>query len=235
MRTYTTLLALLVVAAAAPSGTYTGSKSILGVTVNGSIKIDDDTHFDLGITGAATINCPSEEYALSGSDISLPNAQTSGDCVHDQLASNKVTLESLSYDSGADSITVNVKKSIAKISLTLTKGGLANSAAVNPDPPVGTFCGSIPLIIKENITVRADQTFDYYNDVSVAKVHVGCTGEKYAWDGSGSMDISAALADPNDCLTKSTASDKKSVPTFNWDGKIISSKNGYGTLKMKPC
>ena len=123
-----TLLALLAVAAAAPSGTYTGSKSILGVTVNGSIKIDDDTHFDLGITGAATINCASEEYALSGSDISLPNAQTSGDCVHDQLASNKVSLESLSYDSGADSITVNVKKSIVKISITLKKGGFDNDA-----------------------------------------------------------------------------------------------------------
>ena len=123
------ILALaLALATAAPSGTYTGTKSILGVTVNGNIKIDDDTHFDLGITGAATITCTNEVYALSGSDISLPNAQTAGDCVHDQLASNKVTLESLTYDSGADSITVIVKKSIAKVSLTLTKGGFDNDA-----------------------------------------------------------------------------------------------------------
>ena len=109
------------------------------------------------------------------------------------------------------------------------------STAVNLDPPTGTFCGSLIGIIKENMTVRADNTFDYFNDVSIAKVHVACTGEKFAWDGSGSMDISAALADPNDCLTKSTASDKKSVPSFSWDGKDIASKNGYGTIKMKPC
>ena len=103
------------------------------------------------------------------------------------------------------------------------------------DPPSGTFCGSLIGIIKENMTVHGDGTFDYFNDVSIAKVHVACTGEKFVWDGSGTMDISANLADPNDCLTKSTASDKKSVPSFSWDGSKIASKNGYGTIKMKPC
>eukprot|EP00937_MAST-01D_sp_MAST-1D-sp2_P006071 g6071.t1 len=108
-------------------------------------------------------------------------------------------------------------------------------ALLKLDPPVGTFCGKIPLIITENITVRADNTFDYFNDVSVAKIHVACAGEKYKWDGSGSMDISAALADPSDCLSKSTSGTPKAVPTFSWDGSVISSKNGYVTLKMKPC
>ena len=104
-------------------------------------------------------------------------------------------------------------------------------------PPAGTFCGSLLGIIKENVTFYPDgASYDYFNDINIAKTHVACTGEKYSWDGAtGAIDISAALADPSDCMAKSTAGAPKSVPTFSWDGSAVSSKNGYGTLKMKPC
>ena len=122
-------------------------------------------------------------------------------------------------------------RAAAFLSLALAPS-VVTLASPQLDPPVGTFCASIPFIIKENITVRADHTFDYFNDVNVAKVHVACRNETYKWDGSGSMDISALLANPNDCITKATSADPKSVPTLTWDGTHVVSKNGYGSLKM---
>ena len=114
----------------------------------------------------------------------------------------------------------------------LSLATVVTQASPQLDPPVGTFCASVPFIIKENITVRPDHTFDYFNDVGVAHVHVACRNETYKWDGSGSMDISALLANPNDCITKATSGEPKSVPTLSWDGTNVISKNGYGTLKM---
>ena len=57
--------------------------------------------------------------------------------------------------------------------ITFNKFKQSSIAAVNLDPPTGTFCGSLIGIIKENMTVRADNTFDYFNDVSrnAKKVH----------------------------------------------------------------
>ena len=76
-------------------------------------------------------------------------------------------------------------------------------------PPEGLFCGNLIGIIKENITVNSDSTFDYHNTVSVAKIHVDCMGEKFVMDANGTMDISKNLADPTDCLAKAAASDPK--------------------------
>ena len=113
---------------------------------------------------------------------------------------------------------------------------LSAALGVNLDPPSGTFCGSLLGIIKENATFYPDgATFDYYNEVKIAKIQVACQNEKYVWDGSGTIDISADLKNSSDCMAQATAADPKSSPTFKWDGKVIASKNAYGTLKMKPC
>ena len=113
--------------AQAPSGSYAGSKNILGVTINGNIKIDSATAFDLGITGAATINCASEAYTYADGKVDVTNQGTSGDCVHDALKKNGIELKSIEYDAGKDEITVNVKKSIIGISLTLKHDAVAPS------------------------------------------------------------------------------------------------------------
>lgn len=124
----TALFAAFCVACAsaqAPSGSYAGSKDILGVTINGNIKIDSATAFDLGITGAATINCANEAYTYADGKVDVTNQGTSGDCVHDALKKNGIELKSIEYDAGKDEITVNVKKSIIGISLTLKHDAVA--------------------------------------------------------------------------------------------------------------
>ena len=43
-----------------------------------------------------------------------------GDCTHDALAENKITLDAIIYDSGTNSLDVTVKYSIAKIDIKPT-------------------------------------------------------------------------------------------------------------------
>merc|ERR1711871_1739371 len=156
--------------------------TILGLDINGSIKIDDLAsgagHFDLGITGAATITCSAEAFTLSGSTITVPGVDTAGDCAHDQLDKAKVSLESISYDSGADTITVNVKKSIVKVSLVLAKGGFVN-------PPLDRVLQVIP-------TFAAPADACSYTDQTTCDGDSGCTWCKCA-------------ALPSRCWTKSDA------------------------------
>ena len=120
---YTVKETLFLTAAAAPSGTYTGSKSVFGKSITATLKIDGATTFDLGITGAATLSCANEAYSYSAgsSSLQLPNIAKTGDCIHDALAKQSASIKSITYDAGADTISVTVKKSFLSLVLVLTK------------------------------------------------------------------------------------------------------------------
>merc|ERR1712166_311470 len=111
-----------------PSGTYTGTTSEFGAHVKATLTIIDTktVHIDVEVTGITTVsvNCPTEAYTISGSTITLTNKDTAGDCLHDDLAKDTVTLNSVSYDTSSDSITIKVHK-ILNISVKLTKGSSA--------------------------------------------------------------------------------------------------------------
>lgn len=110
---------------AAPSGTYTGTTSELGAHVKATITINDGktAHIDVEVTGITTVsvNCPTEAYAMSGTTVNLPNKDSPGDCLHDDLQKDTVTLNSVTYDSSNDSITISVHK-ILNVKVKLTKG-----------------------------------------------------------------------------------------------------------------
>ena len=111
----------------------------------------------------------------------------------------------------------------------------AASADITNGPPTGLFCGKLPFIIKENMTVYGNSTFDYHNDVMVAKIHIDCFGEKFEWDSANNdFNLTAIQKDPTDCLAKASATYKTGFPSFTFDGTNIVSKNKYGKLKMKP-
>lgn len=95
--------------ATALSGEYQGSKSVLGVTATLDIKIDSDSTADISFSGPLSLTCNSEAYQLQNSQLTFPNADVSGDCLHDDLASNNVKIKSASYDSTVDVITLNVQ------------------------------------------------------------------------------------------------------------------------------
>ena len=109
------------VSAASPSGTYKGSKSVLGQNVDATVTIVDGSHMNLEIEGPISLKCDGEQYTLSGSSITLPTAGTAGDCIHDALAAHGGSINSITYDSSADSIDVKVKVlNFLSVDLTLT-------------------------------------------------------------------------------------------------------------------
>ena len=112
----------------------------------------------------------------------------------------------------------------------------ANALAASNGAPQGLFCGKVPFIIKENMTVYDNGTFDYHNDVMIKKISINCLREKFVWDSANnSFNLTANANDPSDCLTKASATYNTGFPTFTFDGTNIVSKNHYGTLKMKPA
>ena len=112
----------------APSGTYHGSKSVLGIKAAGTITIDDTTHADLQIktTGLVSVNiqCPKEEYFLSGNgQVTLPTFK-SGDCVYDALKKYHIKLKGIFYDDKKDTITLSVHAAILNLKIVLSHNGV---------------------------------------------------------------------------------------------------------------
>lgn len=102
-----------------PSGKYNGSKTVFGETIGASVSFRDRNTLDFEITGAFALNCAGEPYLLSGNEIVLSDIDEIGDCAHDALVDNGVTLTDILYDETKNQITVSVKYSVAKIDLVL--------------------------------------------------------------------------------------------------------------------
>ena len=103
-----------------PSGSYCGSKTVLGETIGAIVSFHDARFLDFTISGDIALDCPNEAYSLSGSDIVLRDIGVAGDCAHDALADNKITLNHITYDSASNTIDVAVKYSIMQLSIPLS-------------------------------------------------------------------------------------------------------------------
>ena len=118
MRIYD-LVASILTLGQSPVGKYCGSKTVFGETINGVVNFKTSDMLDFAISGDFTINCADEYYSLSGSQVVLRDIGVAGDCTHDALADNKITLDAITYDSAANTLDVAVKYSIAKIDILL--------------------------------------------------------------------------------------------------------------------
>ncbi len=117
---FSDIFAVLYALYSSPAGTYCGSKTVFGETINGEVRFKSPELLDFAISGDFTINCSDEYYALDGSKIILRDIGVVGDCTHDALADNKIALDSITYDSSTNQIDVSVKYSIAKINILLS-------------------------------------------------------------------------------------------------------------------
>eukprot|EP00656_Telonema_subtile_P019333 TRINITY_DN205_c0_g2_i1.p1 TRINITY_DN205_c0_g2~~TRINITY_DN205_c0_g2_i1.p1 ORF type:complete len:506 (-),score=142.72 TRINITY_DN205_c0_g2_i1:22-1539(-) len=197
-------------AATAPSGVYKGSTKEFGVTVDATITIDDTSHADIVVaaSGLTTVNidCKKEAYTIDSSGaITLAGASTTGDCVHDSLQKYTVDLNSVTYDSGSDSIALSVHK-ILNIKVTLSKNGLTMEeipAPVVVAAPSGVYKGSTKEF---GVTVDATITIDdtSHADIVVAAsglttVNIDCKKEAYTIDSSGAITLAGAST-TGDCV-----------------------------------
>jgi C1A family cysteine protease len=116
------MLAALSLASSALTGEYSGSKTILGQSINAKLTIKSDSAVDIDITGVAAVACADEPYSYDGAAaINLPNKDVAGDCVHDNLADAGAEIKSISYDTSKDEITVEAKYSFVTVSVVLNK------------------------------------------------------------------------------------------------------------------
>ncbi len=135
-------------ASTVPSGFYSGSKSLFGETINAVVNLKTSTTLDFGISGDISLDCKDEAYTVSGSNVLMTNIGVAGDCAHDALTDNKITLKSIVYDSAADKITVSVKYSIANVDIVLTKAILVTDSdadCVDEYKLDGNECGDLCL------------------------------------------------------------------------------------------
>ena len=120
-----------------PTGSYAGSKTIAGQTVQCNVNVIDENTMDLSIGGIISLTCPEEAYHMTGDSIFVDGASTAGNCVHDALADNKVTLKSIVFTESSDQIVVSVKYSVMNIDIILTKGGLVLPMVTLAATPTG--------------------------------------------------------------------------------------------------
>ncbi len=106
--------------ATSPNGSYCGSKSVLGETVSAVVSFQDTQVLDFAISGDFVLDCRDETYSVSGSEIFLRDIDLDGDCVHDAMTDNHITLNHITYDSYANSINVAVGYSRLQLNIPLT-------------------------------------------------------------------------------------------------------------------
>ena len=119
----------------APTGSYSGSKTVLGESVALTMSVADETHVNFVISGVASLTCNAEAFHIDGSNLILEGIDASGDCIHDNLTENHVDFKSFVYDTAADTLTATAKYlRITTIELVLSKSGLtSDSTDVNDE------------------------------------------------------------------------------------------------------
>ena len=115
------------VAAATPTGTYAGSKTVIGQTVDLSVSVVDTNVLSFQISGAAKVNCPSEKFSMDGNNIVIPGASQKDDCLGEALQSASISLDKATYHADDDTVDVSVKyEGFLTETLTLKKKSQAN-------------------------------------------------------------------------------------------------------------
>lgn len=120
MRLYNWLINYLL-SSQTPNGIYTGSKTIFGESINGIVNVKDTKTLDFSITGDFTLDCKDEAYSMVDDEILLSNINVVGDCTHDALVDNKITLEEIIFIPDTNEIVVSVKYALLNLDIVLTK------------------------------------------------------------------------------------------------------------------
>jgi len=119
MKWITVLLTYFFSNQSSPLGTYIGSKTVFGETVNAAINVKDTEKLDFSISGDFVLNCKDEYYSYADGKIVLDDLEIVGDCAHDALVDNQITLKDILFDQTLNQITVSVKYSIMTLDILM--------------------------------------------------------------------------------------------------------------------
>lgn len=104
-----------------PSGSYTGTATVLGQSFVGKIVIESESTADLYLSGEVSITCEDEPFHMDGKNLVLDDIDEKGDCLHDTLHKYKVKLVSSKYDPKEDQVTLEVKYAVIDIKIVCSK------------------------------------------------------------------------------------------------------------------
>ena len=117
-------------AGAKPSGEYSGSADMLGITFKSTVRVDSAAKADMMIAASGllsfNIDCPGESFSVaSGGSV---HVGAGGDCLHQGLSKHEIALKSVKYNSGADKLTVVANKLGLDVTLVLSKTHVASDS-----------------------------------------------------------------------------------------------------------
>jgi hypothetical protein len=115
---------------ALPSGEYSGSANVLGITFKSTVRVDSAAKADMMIAASGllsfNIDCPGESFSVaSGGSV---HVGAGGDCLHQGLSKHEIALKSVKYNSGADKLTVVANKLGLDVTLVLSKTHVASDS-----------------------------------------------------------------------------------------------------------
>lgn len=230
--TLLTAFATIASTLAAPEGSYSGGKTILGETVNANVEVLTATTMDFAISGVIDISCAGESYTLSGSTVTLDNVGVAGNCVHDALESNSVTLKQIMYDDASDQFTVSVKYSVMSIDLVLAHDAPAFLPMTLMNAPSGTYTGSKTVVgqtVGAEIIVTSDSLVEF---IISGIIDIDCKDEEYKLVGS---DVSLLNIDKaGDCAHDALADNNVSLKSVVYDetNDIITVSVKYSVMNI---
>jgi dienelactone hydrolase len=109
--------------------------------------------------------------------------------------------------------------------------------AVAEAAPSGSYCGKVPVILEDKLTINGDGTADFNIDIKIAKQVVDCHGEKITMTDS-SIHFTEIASD-GDCMGDALRGQGKDPTKYfmdiNSDGSLTFHSDGYPNLKMKTC
>lgn len=106
-----------------PVGKYCGSVSFLNITLKAQMNFPTNGKIDFSTSDAISITCNAEPFTMDGSLIMITDIGTQGDCVHDALSRNNVSVESITYSKETNQILLKANVKIfftVPVSMTLS-------------------------------------------------------------------------------------------------------------------
>jgi hypothetical protein len=192
-----------------PSGTYKGTKSVLGVTVNAEVDITSAAQMSFIITGPASIQCANQAFSVSSDNkVILPTSDT---CIYDALTQNKLSNLVVTYDPSADEILVSVKEAgIVTVNIVLTHQAVFRVLLA---APAGSYKGSKSIL---GITVSAEVKIDTATEMDLnisGAATISCANQAYTLSSTGEVGIPSS----DTCIENALVANKLSGLTVKYD------------------
>eukprot|EP00301_Raphidiophrys_heterophryoidea_P008952 c13247_g1_i1.p1 GENE.c13247_g1_i1~~c13247_g1_i1.p1 ORF type:complete len:557 (-),score=154.31 c13247_g1_i1:122-1792(-) len=212
-------------ALADPAGEYKGSKSVMGQTVDTVLVINSDGTLNFQVSGVVSINCNEEAFTFANNDIAITNINNNGDCVHDALSTNHVTLKEIAFNSASNEVTVTLKYSVVSIVLPLEHVNQMTLAQLYEQrhakyalaDPTGKYNGKVSFLAKSLEVTAVVHDDSHTMDLTVISTNTKtCPGEAYTYDSSTKLITLPGASQTGNCIYEGLKSNNAALTVVEY-------------------